>query len=250
MSHHYARRIARIPVLPPSPPRPITPDVQEPAFGARDMDIDMDSMHDFPQGPPSPGPAESRTELSAAAKGKGKAAPKRAASLTRSEIGDMYNGGNVPLDGPAPKRQKIDHSTADIPNGMQSILIGDGPGLAAAKPGKSQVFPPLLDPLDPQLLTKPGRKRGAPKRKPLAGEAEFDIGPPLSVSESTPAMSRQNSPAPNANNIVFELADGIPPLRKAKRTDEAGMLKRVKALEDAQRKVWTTIAKRDIVKVC
>ena len=38
-------------------------------------------------------------------------------------------------------------------------------------------------------------------------------------------------------------------LKKAKRIDDAGMWKRVKTLEEAQRKVWTNIARRDIVKV-
>jgi DNA helicase INO80 len=51
------------------------------------------------------------------------------------------------------------------------------------------------------------------------------------------------------SNIVYELDEAVPPLRRAKKVDDVAMLKRVKALEEAQRKVWTNIARRDVAKV-
>jgi hypothetical protein len=41
----------------------------------------------------------------------------------------------------------------------------------------------------------------------------------------------------------------IPPLKKAKKVDDTTMLKRIKTLEEAQRKVWKNIARREIPKV-
>jgi hypothetical protein len=40
----------------------------------------------------------------------------------------------------------------------------------------------------------------------------------------------------------------IPPLKRAKKVDEATMLKRIKALEESQRKVWKNIARKEIPK--
>jgi DNA helicase INO80 len=70
----------------------------------------------------------------------------------------------------------------------------------------------------------------------------------------TPATSRPSSPAltpmsDRLNATVFELDEQVPQLKKAKKVDEATMLKRVRALEETQKKVWTTIARRDIPKV-
>ena len=38
-------------------------------------------------------------------------------------------------------------------------------------------------------------------------------------------------------------------MKRAKKVDDSTMLKRIKALEESQRKVWTNIAKRDVAKV-
>jgi len=40
----------------------------------------------------------------------------------------------------------------------------------------------------------------------------------------------------------------IPPLKKAKKVVGATMLKRIKALEESQRKVWKNIARKEIPK--
>jgi DNA helicase INO80 len=40
----------------------------------------------------------------------------------------------------------------------------------------------------------------------------------------------------------------IPLLKRAKKVDEATMLKRIKALEESQRKIWKNIARREIPK--
>jgi hypothetical protein len=98
-----------------------------------------------------------------------------------------------------------------------------------------------------------GRKKAGLKKKLGLGpelEAEIASHPPSVAGDATPAYSRPGSPAPTISSVVYELDETIPPLKKAKRVDDASMLKRVKTLEEAQRKVWTNIAKRDIAKVC
>jgi DNA helicase INO80 len=45
---------------------------------------------------------------------------------------------------------------------------------------------------------------------------------------------------------VYELDEIVPPLKRAKKIDENAMAKRLKNLEEPQKKVWTNIARRDI----
>jgi DNA helicase INO80 len=63
-----------------------------------------------------------------------------------------------------------------------------------------------------------------------------------------PGISRPASPA-HSVSVVYELGDIIPPLRRAKKVDEPAMMKRIRALEESQRKAWTNIARRDVAKV-
>jgi DNA helicase INO80 len=73
---------------------------------------------------------------------------------------------------------------------------------------------------------------------------------PASVAgDLTPGGSRPPSPTLTATSAtVFEMDTIIPPLKKAKKVDDATMLKRIKTLEEAQRKVWKNIARREIPK--
>lgn len=104
---------------------------------------------------------------------------------------------------------------------------------------------------------KPTKRRGG-KKKLEAGGLNPDLlsaAPSLSAGgDLTPATSRPSSPAmtpmsDKLNATVFELDEPVPQLKKAKKVDDATMLKRVRALEETQKKVWTTIARRDIPKV-
>lgn len=103
-----------------------------------------------------------------------------------------------------------------------------------------------------------GRKKPGPKKKldVLPPHTQEALGLTGSASISTsrdasPMGSRASSPAlTNVSATIYELDDEIPALKKAKRIDDAGMWKRVKTLEETQRKVWTNIARKDVVKVC
>ena len=48
---------------------------------------------------------------------------------------------------------------------------------------------------------------------------------------------------------MFEIDEVVPPPKKAKKVDDATMLKRLKALEESQTKVWRKTARRGAGKV-
>ncbi|KAI0307777.1 SNF2 family N-terminal domain-containing protein [Multifurca ochricompacta] len=103
---------------------------------------------------------------------------------------------------------------------------------------------------------KASRKRPAARRKldAIAPQTLESLGlgsAPASIAgDLTPGGSRPPSPTLTATSAtVFEMDTVIPPLKKAKKVDDATMLKRIKALEETQRKVWKNIARREIPKV-
>ena len=49
--------------------------------------------------------------------------------------------------------------------------------------------------------------------------------------------------------MVYELDEQMPPLKQAKKVDDSILIKCIKTLEETQKKVWTNLARRDIVKV-
>jgi len=102
---------------------------------------------------------------------------------------------------------------------------------------------------------KGSRKRPSARRKldALAPQTLETLGlgsAPASVAgDITPGGSRPPSPTLTATSAtVFEMDMVIPPLKKAKKVDGTTMLKRIKALEESQRKVWKNIARREIPK--
>ncbi|TFK30564.1 DNA ATP-dependent helicase [Coprinopsis marcescibilis] len=144
--------------------------------------------------------------------------------------------------------------------------------------GKAKTLPELEIAREPSqdsvsAPAKPRKKPGPKKKLGLAPEIESeiiaaaaasastptgsnDLGglgsalpsyPPSVSGDATPSASRPSSPGPLS--ILYELEEEIPPLKKARKVDDASMLKRLKTLEEAQKKVWTNIAKRDVAKV-
>ena len=101
----------------------------------------------------------------------------------------------------------------------------------------------------PRRRKKPGKRGILP---PHTQEALGLGSVSASVSRDiTPSASRAPSPTlTNVSATIYELDEAIPALKKARRIDDAGMWKRVKSLEETQKKVWTSIARKDVVKVC
>jgi hypothetical protein len=102
--------------------------------------------------------------------------------------------------------------------------------------------------------TKGSRKKALPKKKLAIPPDTLDALGLASASASasadmTPNTSRPPSPT-MSSSIFYELDQTIPPLKRAKKIDDAAMLKRMRTLEEAQRKAWYNIARRDVAKVC
>ena len=202
-------------------------------------------------------------------RGKGKQIRKRPAG---GDSSDDSSEADIPIaarHGPQVKKRKLAKGPAPNPlDGHTHTLypepISSMTGTLSL-PGRSQLSgrgrgkgKQREDSVDSASVTTPqGRKRGGAKKRtdhlPPHTIESLGLGGSVSTSASrdiTPAGSRAPSPAlTNASATVYELDESIPQLKKARRVDDAGMAKRVKALEEAQRKVWTNIARRDVSKV-
>lgn len=277
LSHHYAGRIASIPLPPPSPPPKIritpTIDAREdmsPLENGRDHDeqgrlreerrrrLDAeDAALELERSIYEDAGQVFEDSLSASGKGKGKAkeAIKRPIPPAESDSGsELEIPRKSDSGGPAHKKRKIDKDAASVADDFEKSMVD--PPLTLKVPGSKpkgkgkQTREPT--PESVSATPKHGRKKPSVKKKlGLAPELEAEIAshPPSVAGDVTPAYSRPVSPAPTISSVVYELDEPIPPLRKAKKVDDASMMKRVKSLEEAQRKVWTNIAKRDVAKV-
>ena len=149
-------------------------------------------------------------------------------------------------DAPATKKRRLDNTIsngADFSTAQESIISSKTKGK-----GKQEMSPDSVS-----VTPKPGRKKPGPKKRVgLALELDNEQGRPSPSSfmgDVTPAVSRPTSPALTHTPMVYELDEPIPPMKKAKKVDDNAMMKRIKSLEEAQRKVWTNIARRDVAKV-
>lgn len=155
------------------------------------------------------------------------------------------------------KRRKTDHEFNDITDELERSIDDGGQSISAisVRKGKGKGKGIHMHPSVPgaDMVVGKIRKKPGPKKKGdqlLSLRAE--LGPPsASVSiagDMTPIPSVPPSPA-LSTAMIYEIGEVAPPLRRAKRVDENTMLKRVTALEEAQRKVWLNIARRDVAKV-
>lgn len=146
-------------------------------------------------------------------------------------------------DAPATKKRRLDNAISngvDLPTAQESKISSKTKGK-----GKQEMSPDSVS-----VTPKPGRKKPGPKKRVgLALELDNEQGRPTPSGDVTPAVSRPTSPALTHTPMVYELDEVIPPMKKAKKVDDNAMMKRIKSLEEAQRKVWTNIARRDVAKV-
>lgn len=207
-------------------------------------------------------------------RGKGKQIKKRPA--VGSVSGDSSDP-DIPISqmGPAKKRRRVGRAakaaTAAAANAaaaeeMERSVTGDSTSTVVAMPAAVKTLvmsgrgrgkgKQREQSTESGSATPKNRKKGGPRKKldTLPPQTQEILGihsASASVSgDVTPVGSRPASPAlTNVSATVYELDESIPPLKKAKKVDDASMLKRVKGLEEAQKKVWTNIARRDVVKV-
>lgn len=257
MSHWYSSRIARIPVPPPTfNESSVLEDELRDPYNPSNMELDDDpgsyhSKHhrrNF-----NVGAADAAHELEQSILGDYNEhdvtfSSKSGSGRVSGKMG-LADHGDVDLSqGDKPhKKRKLDNEFSlpvSVSGDRQSQAKGKGKGKAPRGPSP-----------DSQSATpKQPRKKAIPKKQPGLG-SELDLkpssNPPSVFGDVTPpvSISRPPSPVPMISGIIFELGDEIPPLKKAKKVDEHAMAKRLKTLEESQRKVWTNIARRDIAKV-
>lgn len=146
----------------------------------------------------------------------------------------------------------LERSIAEDQGSVQDVLRLSSTKARTKGKGKSSIREQSVDSVS--ATPKAPRKRSS--RRKLDGIAPQTLGTlglgsaPASVAgDITPGGSRPPSPTLTATSAtVFEMDMVIPPLKKAKKVDGATMLKRIKALEETQRKVWKNIARKEIPK--
>jgi len=174
-------------------------------------------------------------------------AKKRSADQVLSDASSELETVSTKVKQPAAKKRKTGETGAmDVVTSLRASA-GKRKGKQGTREGSA----------DSTSGVKQPRRRG--KKKLEAGTLQnpdlLSVAPSLSAGgDLTPGTSRPSSPALTAmsdrlNATVFELDEHVPQLKKAKKVDDATMLKRVRGLEETQKKVWTTIARRDIPKV-
>lgn len=152
----------------------------------------------------------------------------------------------------------LERSIAEDQRSVASMQDTQKSALSVKAKGKGKGKPANREQSVDSVSTTPkaSRKRTSARRKidTMASQTLETLGlgsAPASVAgDLTPGGSRPPSPTLTATSAtVFEMDTIIPPLKKAKKVDDVTMLKRIKTLEEAQRKVWKNIARREIPKV-
>ena len=136
-------------------------------------------------------------------------------------------------------------SITSLQDTHKSIASVKAKGKGKGKPGNREQS------VDSVSTTPKARKRSTRRKIDAIALESLGLGSaPASIAgDLTPSGSRPPSPTLTATSAtVFEMDVIIPPLKKAKKVDDAIMLKRIKTLEEAQRKVWKNIARREIPK--
>ncbi|KAG7099337.1 hypothetical protein E1B28_001194 [Marasmius oreades] len=236
LSHYYADKLARMHSPPPPPPLrapPLAKFEEYPGECSAHREIDHD-LHSY---------GDSNHELHDLHDPTSRSHPR---SVTKSGKGREKRGvSEDELDKPAangrfPKKRKVESSLGEL---VEDMDLDGSKGISVKGKGKAQTS---LD-TTPKLRKKPAHK----KKLGLPAEFEFELpsAPPSIAGDATPLTSRPSSPAPINTSVIHELDEPVIPLKRAKKMDEATMIKRIKALEEAQKKVWTNIARRDVAKV-
>ena len=234
------------PPVSPSPPTP--PPVQE-------VHIANDSIHtpvhdDFGttnDGDISAQEAAQEFEDAVTAATNRAEAKKRSAEQVLSDASSELEAVSTKTKQPATKKRKTGETGAiDVVTSLRASAAGKKKGKQATREGS----------IDSASGVKQPRRRGKKKEGGVLQNPDLlSIAPSISAGgDLTPGTSRPSSPAltpmpDKLNATVFELDEQVPQLKKAKKVDDTTMLKRVRALEESQKKVWTTIARRDIPKV-
>lgn len=197
-------------------------------------------------------------------KGKGKQKQKRPPSRGISEMSSDLEIPAGARNGHVNKKRRVDREATDIADELERSVVDETisaasvrkPLLAKGKSRSKGKGKQREDSVESGSVPVKQRRKAGPRRKldSLVPQGQDLLGVPSAsasvAGDQTPSGSRPASPAlTSVSATVYELEDVIPPLKKAKKIDDATMMKRVRTLEEAQRKVWMNIARRDVSKV-
>lgn len=164
-------------------------------------------------------------------------------------------------DRPVNKKRRLEYDALAIAEEFERTVndLSVSPSKATKSKGKGKVShlrEQSVESTATSSFTPKGRKKSAARKKHDGlhgdgiGQSGLGSAAGSLAGDATPSASRPASPALTVSStVVYELDEVVPPLRRAKKVDDNAMAKRLKSLEEAQRKVWTNIAKRDITKV-
>lgn len=269
LSRHYVSRIARIPLPPPSPPMMPSASVEEellstlhPSPLVSAVDLNADCNEHTARGKLNNAGAEDAAReledslLGTRPKSMRKDPLKRPAEGALSDISSDLEV-PIPMDKPTNKKRRMDKDATAIADELERAV--DDASLSPTKTALPKAmgkvkYPQLreasVDTTSNLSLTPKGRKKTAAKKKLDALLIDHGSAAGSVNGDATPSASRPVSPALTATStVVYELDEVVPPLKRAKKMDENAMVKRLKTLEETQRKAWTNIARRDIAKV-
>jgi chromatin-remodeling ATPase INO80 len=279
LSGRYAAVLERIPVYIPPPARePQHQSVDDellstlpqasPGHDFRDDNSPTARLHAQENGAEDAARELEESVLGLTTPSKGKTKASEAKKASRAAASDVSSSDlDIPIardSGPANKKRKVGKDfdiTADLERSIAEEQRSVASAQDAIKPatstkgkgkGKGKLGIREQSVESVSATPKASRKRPSTRRK-LDGQTLEMRGlgsAPASVAgDITPGGSRPPSPTLTATSAtVFEMDMIIPPLKKAKKVDGPTMLKRIKALEESQRKVWKNIARREIPK--
>lgn len=258
LSHHYSRRIESIPLAPPTPPLPATLEGELGRIMANGGRINGHDYDHHRSRLNSSAVLDFEREMLQDVPLKKKRTDKKRQHISESEIYSHGEQMGLPEDvsGPSAKRRKLENGLATPMNDADHEL-GHEPSISlklslSKLKSKARQQRELSHDSASATGTPKSRKRAGPKKRTalaLEVETEYGSGPASLLGDITPSASRPSSPAPLNTSMVYGLDEQMPPMKKAKKVDDATLVKRIKTLEESQKKVWTNIARRDIVKV-
>ncbi|TFL06593.1 SNF2 family N-terminal domain-containing protein [Pterulicium gracile] len=269
LSHQYATKMAKIPIRPPTPPPAPPPVIKEdrrrqPTPPPMDIE-DISEAHFSELDEPPIDMVDSFMASSIPAKRKSKGKQKAKPAASRDVLSDTDTDGepfNKRDEVRRPeKKRRIDEDMASVDDGdMDSLGL---PPLDEPKStpisrhkGKGKQVERELSVDSVSVAGTPKRKKPSTKKKPQARALDALSTPGAGAASTgsasanpSPSASRMNSPVPQPSQpLIWEVQDVAPPMRRAKKVDDATMSKRIKSLEETQRKVWTNIARREVAK--
>ena len=276
MSKRYSTRIAQIPPpipRPQYPPPQMRPRSPSPLYHPRnELELEFvqhsPSMHYRSRSDYNAANEEAARELEESVLGP-PALPSNQLDARKRNADAILSDASSDLEVPTSRRNGVDIPSKkrrldvddDITDELERSIAGDDQSISSAltrRPlvpktkGKGRMTPvPSIPPGSVDMGTK-SRKKPGPKRK--VGDI-YGLGlqsvPSATASvagDVTPIPSVPPSPALSAT-MIYEIGNIIPPMKRAKRVDEQTMIKRIASLEEAQRKVWLNISRRDVAKV-